>query len=260
MIDLPPKIWTPPKPAIIRAADADLVRDWKRADARRVRQEQRGTFPFPTFMPTAFPTITQTEISYIASGTSTGAIAGSPAIFTLSSVDFGAYHPQRIEAVVFSLADTAADVTGVTFGGVAGTYVVFALSTVNFGFAYNNSANAISGTSCDVVFTCSATDAAIVYAYASYRILAANSRTAYGSQMANGTSASTTAAANGVALMMAHEQSATIGNGSYSEDVLLADYVSTFEFRCGRVAPTSAGSLSTSMSGSAYACGVICWD
>jgi hypothetical protein len=52
MIDhSPPKIWTPPKPAIIRAADADLVRDWKRADARRVQQEQRSTFPFPTFCP-----------------------------------------------------------------------------------------------------------------------------------------------------------------------------------------------------------------
>lgn len=47
--DLPPKLWLPPKPAIVRAAslkDVELVRG--------ARREHRATFPFPVFVPTGY--------------------------------------------------------------------------------------------------------------------------------------------------------------------------------------------------------------
>lgn len=45
-LDLPPpKIWLPPKPALVRAAERDVLREVHRHD------RQHASFPFPTFVP-----------------------------------------------------------------------------------------------------------------------------------------------------------------------------------------------------------------
>jgi hypothetical protein len=61
--DLPPKLWMPPRPAIIRAASMEDVK--REAQARK---RILATFPFPTFMPSkVFGTVTQIASSFSAS-------------------------------------------------------------------------------------------------------------------------------------------------------------------------------------------------
>lgn len=148
MIDFtpPPALWMPPKPAIIRAADADLIRDWKRADVKKLA-DVRASFPMPTFMPKG-----DLVITYVGST----AITTDLTTYTFSAQSFGASGKKLV--VVGAASDFSASSTRtlssftIDGGGTEAVTRTFASGGSNITSLYYLETTATSG---DVVVTLS---------------------------------------------------------------------------------------------------------
>lgn len=134
-IDLPPKLWLPPKPAIIHSEKARV-----------------GSFPFPTFVPQ--PTVLGFSFLQYTDDAAFGAT------HTLTSVNFGPSAPNRY--LILSGVFYQANVTAVSIGGVSATIVKNQIGTSGFVTATLAIAAVPSGTSGTVVVTLDAGESGII--------------------------------------------------------------------------------------------------
>lgn len=105
MIDKPPQLWLPPKPAIIRA--------WKREDIKR----PRATFPFPFFVPSAAGG-PPPDNAWIGASNSTANLT----TYTFSGVSLGTAHSARYIIVgVVTVASSNRTISSASIGGVSAT-------------------------------------------------------------------------------------------------------------------------------------------
>lgn len=135
---LPPKLWLPPKPAMIRAASMSEI---------------KATFPFPTFVPSG--AVTPLDITQFASQSS-GTDASS---YNMGTLSIGTAAAGRIVLVAIgSRRASAAAISGVTIGGNAATEVVTANNTdsgANIASIYGLQVN--TGVTAEIIVTFNST-------------------------------------------------------------------------------------------------------
>ena len=104
MIEKPPQLWLPPKPAIIRA--------WKGDDITR----PRATFPFPFFVPSAAGA--PPANAWIGAYNSTSNLT----TYTFSGVSLGTPHATRYIIVgVVSIASSSRTISSASIAGISAT-------------------------------------------------------------------------------------------------------------------------------------------
>lgn len=231
-LDLPPKIWMPQKPAIIRAAPDDLKL------IRRARQEHgKAVFPLmPMPMPAASPLPVLTFTDQIADGTDATTYQDG----NWDAVDISTASATR--RIIFSInwrASAARTISSLTVGGVSCTQAASSVNAENASEVWISGLVA-SGTTADVILTFNNTVLRVgVAVWAVYDLLSATP-TDTATSVASPGALTIDLAANGVAVGGAFSQTtsdsfawanmtervttSTIeANGSYSA----ADYSAT---------------------------------
>lgn len=106
----PPKVWMPPKPAIIRP--------WKDTIAKAEAPQFESSFPFPSFVPGAALAPATVARDYAQN---TGTPSG--ATHTVTGVPFNTAHANRIIVFAFGWNGSTAAFTSATIAGVGATAV-----------------------------------------------------------------------------------------------------------------------------------------
>jgi hypothetical protein len=148
MIDFtpPPKLWLPPKPAIIRAVSPEGL-----SLIREARRRHKAMFPFPVFCPSSTRLMAYEGTAYNDS-------AASNTVHTISSVPIGAAASDRVVTVAVHIFDGGAGsrtVSSLTIGGVSATISKQVNATTNS--VVIASATVPTGTTANVVVTLNAT-------------------------------------------------------------------------------------------------------
>lgn len=206
MIDLPPlpKLWLPPKPAIIRSArgiDIPL-----RSEVRRRIEADQATFPFPVVVgrPAAMVTYQATASQEVATATNT---------FAGMALGTAAANRYIIVGVTGRTGSTGTTFTSVTVGGITASAVVTRVVAGDLANGENFAglfiATVPTGATGSVVIVTNNVMVRMGVVVWSAVNLSSATATATGSSSASAPTASLNVAAGGFALGAAYSQSAT---------------------------------------------------